>query len=79
MIKVPYHWAIRSLQLIKLHHDSTRVTAANHAVPRFHIRFYWLKVQRESKKLRRRGLNYLPVSHLHMPPAPTNWNFLNSH
>ena len=22
MIKVPYPWAIRSLQLIKLHHDS---------------------------------------------------------
>ena len=79
MIKVPYPWAIWSLQLIKLHHDSKQVTATNHAVPKFHKRLYWLKVQRESKKLRRRGLNYLLVSHLHMSSALTNWNFLNSH
>ena len=37
MIKVPYPWAIRSLQLINLHHDSKWVTAANYAVPRFFI------------------------------------------
>ena len=32
MIKVPYPWAIRSLQLINLLHDSKLVTVANHAV-----------------------------------------------
>ena len=36
MIKVRYPRAIRSLQLIILRHNSKQVTAANHAVPRFH-------------------------------------------
>ena len=36
MIKVPYSWAIRSLQLINLHHNSKWVTVANHAVPKFY-------------------------------------------
>ena len=78
MIKVSYPWAIRSLQLIKLHHDSNgklQLTMQFQGSSKVLL----AKVQRKNKILRRRGLNYMPILHLHMSPAPTIWNFLNSH